>query len=137
MGCADQLPRRDGRLSCPICRAECIYAPVQGSPLAEEYEAEAALAQLRVEEAELQTRIQDVQGVINAAQEHRAAEARSASVQRLLQQLPTRLAGSSSNGNRSGSDRHSCSANAQAEAPKRSTHSFRTQRKRLINRSAA
>jgi len=76
MGCADQLPRRDGRLTCPICRAECIYAPVQGNPLAEEYEAEAALAQLRVEEAELQTRIQDVQGVINAAQERRAAEAR-------------------------------------------------------------
>jgi hypothetical protein len=77
MGCADQLPRRDGRLTCPICRAECIYAPrEEGNPLAEEYEAEAALALLRAEESELQARIQAVQAVISAANERRAAEAR-------------------------------------------------------------
>jgi hypothetical protein len=76
MGCADQLPRREGRLTCPICRSECIYAPAAGTPLAEEDEAEAALAALRTEESELQSRIQAVQAVLDAAKESRAAEAR-------------------------------------------------------------
>eukprot|EP00965_Chrysotila_dentata_P187778 6172344-Pleurochrysis_carterae.AAC.2 len=74
-GCADQLPRREGRLTCPICRAECNYAPVPGAPLSEEYEAEVALEQLRVEleSSELQARIQAAQAVIDAAKERRAA----------------------------------------------------------------
>ena len=72
MGCADQLPRREGRLTCPICRADCTYAPAAGTPLAEEDEAEAALAALRTEESELQSRIRAVQAVLDAAKERRA-----------------------------------------------------------------
>ena len=75
-GCADQLPKQNGRVSCPLCRTSSILPDDLAAPKEEEAEALAQVARLREEARVLAEQTTEAEAVLAACRQRREAEER-------------------------------------------------------------
>jgi hypothetical protein len=86
-GCADQLPRVNGRVRCPVCRTDSDVSLDPNDPKDEELEALVQIDRLQAAACEIAEQMQAVAAVVSACQARREEEARRHEEARRQEQL--------------------------------------------------